>query len=139
MAAVPAHAEDKGPAGTPDPSIATSFPGIANPLGLRPALAARGITYGINDVAEVLGNPSGGMREGTIFDNRLELVIDADLSKLAGWSGATVHVNAYRIDGHGHLRRAGKGTFRKGCQAGQGSHCVDTGLRDHGQAARAKS
>lgn len=99
--AAAAHAGDKAPAGTPEGSIATSVPAIANPLGLRPALAARGITYEINDVAEVLGNPSGGMRQGTIFDNRLELVIDADLSKLAGWTGATVHVNAFRIDGHG--------------------------------------
>ena len=54
-AAVPAWA-DEPPTGIPTPSIASSFPQeLADPGGIRSALARRGITFGVNYIGEVLG------------------------------------------------------------------------------------
>lgn len=87
VAAAP-NAADAAADGIPDPSIATSLPPtLASFGGLRPYLARRGVTFQLNDIVEVFGNPSGGERTGTALDNRLELVIDVDLEKLAGWKG----------------------------------------------------
>ncbi len=98
--------EEKKPAnGVPEGSIASSLPAsLADPGGMRSALAAKGITYQLNYIGEALSNVSGGMRRGTAADGRLELVIDADLEKLAAWKGAAVHVNAYQIHGTGLSR-----------------------------------
>lgn len=106
-----AHADDSGgssappPNGIPSPSIATTFPAIADPGGLRTALASKGVQFQLNYIGEVFSDVSGGERTGAIYDSRLELVIDADLEKMFGWQGAAVHVNGYWIDGTGGLSR----------------------------------
>ena len=83
-------------------SIASSLPAeLADPGGMRAALAAKGIQFQLNYIGEVLGDVAGGMRQGSIYDNRLELVIDADLEKLFGWQGAALHANGYWIGGTG--------------------------------------
>jgi len=69
--------------------------------GLRSSLEAKGLKLGLNYIGETLGNPSGGLRHGTIYEDRLEAVADLDLEKAMGWSGGVFHVNAYRIDGRG--------------------------------------
>jgi len=70
-AAVPAWA-DEPPTGIPTPSIASSFPQeLADPGGIRSALARRGITFGVNYIGEVLGNPDGGVKQSTYYDGRL--------------------------------------------------------------------
>jgi porin len=99
-------ADDNTPAnGVPSPSIATSLPpSLADPGGVRAALAARGITYQLNYIGEVLSNLSGGMKRGSIYDGRLEVAVDADLEKLAGWKGGAIHLNGYQIHGRGLSR-----------------------------------
>jgi porin len=72
--------------------------------GLRPWLSARGVTFQLNDIAETFGNLSGGLRRGATLDNRLELVIDADLEKLVGWKDGSIHLNGYQINGTGPSR-----------------------------------
>jgi porin len=69
--------------------------------GLRSKLDGYGITLGATETSEVLANISGGVRRGAIYEGRLELDLDLDLAKLAGWGGATVHVSAYQIHGRG--------------------------------------
>ena len=68
---------------------------------MRAALAAKGIQFQLNYIGEVLGDVAGGMRRGSIYENRLELVVDADLEKLFGWQGAALHANGYLIGGRG--------------------------------------
>lgn len=98
FAAAPAVADDTGPpTGIPGESIASRMP--ADPR--RAALAQRGIVYGLNYVGEAFAVTSGGFSRGTSFDGRLDAYIDIELEKLAGWKGATVHVNAYGIHGEG--------------------------------------
>lgn len=101
LAAPAVAAEEKGKDGIPDPSIATSLPAKGDPGGDRAELAARGVTFGVNYIGEVLGNASGGQRRGTIYDGRAEFVLDADLEKLLAWKGAAFHFNVYQIHGDG--------------------------------------
>lgn len=42
--------------------------------------------------AEVMGNASGGLRRGTRYLDNLDIVFEADMEKLVGWTGAQVHV-----------------------------------------------
>ena len=95
----PAAAE--GASGVPDPSVATSLPRNDDPDGVRQRLAGQGITFGINYIGEAMGNVSGGLSQGTAYDGRAELVVDADLEKLANWKGGAFHLNVYKIHGVG--------------------------------------
>jgi porin len=67
--------------------------------GLRTALEARGIALGLTDTSEVLGNVSGGMKQGAVFDGKTEIDLDIDLEKLVGWTGGRFRVSAYQIHG----------------------------------------
>ena len=64
----------------------------------------RGVKYQLNYIGDLLTNQSGGLRRGAAYSGRLELVVDADLEKAAGWSGAAFHANAYLIHGSGLSR-----------------------------------
>lgn len=46
------------------------------------------ITY----TGEVIGNAAGGIKRGTRYLDNLDIVFEADMEKLAGWTGAQVHV-----------------------------------------------
>jgi porin len=41
---------------------------------------------------EVMGNVSGGVRRGTRYLDNLDIVFEADMERLVGWTGAQVHV-----------------------------------------------
>lgn len=70
--------------------------------GARTMLRERhGITIGLNYIGEVLDVASGGIRRGGSFEGRFEGVIDADLAKLAGWTGASAHIKAFQIHNGG--------------------------------------
>jgi porin len=69
--------------------------------GRRSALEDKGIVLDADTIDETLGNPSGGTRQGAIYDGRLELAATVDLGKTLGWTGATFHVNGYQIHGRG--------------------------------------
>lgn len=69
--------------------------------GLRTDWENHGVLLGSDYIGETLGNPTGGVHQGAIYEGRLELFITLDLEKIAGWSGATVHANAYQIHGRG--------------------------------------
>ncbi|MDB5596195.1 MAG: Carbohydrate-selective porin OprB [Hyphomicrobiales bacterium] len=85
-------------------SLGIGMPTLANPAGLRSALWERGVKFQLNYIGEVQGNASGGLARGVRAGGRLELVIDADLEKGAGWTGGALHVNAYQIHGTGLSR-----------------------------------
>jgi porin len=54
-------------------------------LGLLPQPFERwGIKFAATYIAEALGNPSGGLKRGSIYEGRLNLAVDVDLEKLAG-------------------------------------------------------
>jgi porin len=76
--------------------------------GVRKALKDRGIDIELTYIGEVFG-AAGGFRQGIGYEHRFELDFDTDLSKLAGWDGATTHVSVYQI-GEGNGLIAGRFT-----------------------------
>ncbi|MDB5510673.1 MAG: Carbohydrate-selective porin OprB [Enterovirga sp.] len=87
------------------PSIQSALGPYGDPGGLRGTLQERGVTYNLVYIGETLGNVSGGMRRGAVYQGRLDLQLDANLDRLVGWQGATFHTNAYVIHG-GALSRS---------------------------------
>jgi len=100
----PALAADARPEWLPEGSLGTGLPMLADPGGLRAALWEKGFKYQLNYLGDLFHNQSGGLKRGTAYSSRLELVVDGDLEKAAGWSGAAVHANAYLINGSGPSR-----------------------------------
>lgn len=85
----------------PESSIAQQLIGLDPTLSARARLANAGFSYNINYIGEVLTNPSGGVKQGTIYEGFLELHIDADLEKLMGWRGAALHATGFQLHGRG--------------------------------------
>src|SRR4051812_31541075 len=74
-------------------------------LGLLPNPYERlGIKFAATYIGEVLGNPTGGLVQGGTFEGRLNLAVDLDFEKLAGWKGLTAHANIFAIHGDGLSR-----------------------------------
>lgn len=108
LAGSPARAENPA-AGSPlhDPlpeplaapySIAPIDPGLSE---FKSALLALGYNFQINYTNEVAVNPVGGAQQSAIYEGLLELGVDADLDRIMNWKGASFHVNAFQIHGHG--------------------------------------
>ena len=72
--------------------------------GARARLEDKGIQLGGDEIAETLGNPEGGPRQGWVGEGRFELFANLDLGKLLDWHGAIFHANAYQIHGAGRTR-----------------------------------
>ena len=51
---------------------------FGDPLGIRPVLKEKGIEYSLTYIADVLGNPVGGVRQGAII--KLTVAVDSDSS-----------------------------------------------------------
>lgn len=71
---------------------------------LKNPWADRGVKFSATYVGESLGNPSGGLRQGAIYEGRLNLAIDLDLAKIAAVNGLTFHANVFQIHGEGLSR-----------------------------------
>ena len=67
---------------------------LGNFWGERSKLADDGFTLRPIYSAETFGNPIGGAHQGVIYDGLLDLELDLDLKKMAGWDGA-FHVSSY--------------------------------------------
>lgn len=74
-------------------------------MGVLPnPFADRGVKFAATYIGETLGNVSGGIRRGAIYEGRLNLAVDADLEKLVGLSKLTFHANLFQIHGDGLSR-----------------------------------
>lgn len=71
---------------------------------LSDAFAQLGIQFNATYIGEVLGNASGGVRQGGILTGRLDLGADIDLDRMMGWTGARFHANMFQINGQGLSR-----------------------------------
>lgn len=73
---------------------------LDDPRGWRSAMDRHGFEFHPVFIADVLGNPAGGMRQGAVFDGGLNLPLTVRLDQLVpGWRGGTVHANAWWITG----------------------------------------
>jgi porin len=86
-------------------SAPTARPGSVPPLfnqdyllgtfwGERSRLADDGLTLRPIYSAETFGNPIGGGKQGETYEGLLDLELDLDLKKMAGWDGA-FHISSY--------------------------------------------
>jgi carbohydrate-selective porin OprB len=74
--------------------------------GARSWWQEAGIDFEMSDIAEVLGNPTGGIRQLTIYQGLLKPSLKLDLEKLANWPGASFYVDGFQISGRGLSRNA---------------------------------
>jgi porin len=65
--------------------------------GLRADLHDQGFDIKLDYIGETLGDVSGGIDHGFVYDGRLELSLEADLDKIMGWEGGLFHVTGYQI------------------------------------------
>jgi porin len=74
-------------------------------LGLLPnPFQKYGIKFAATYIGETQGNVSGGLKQGAVYDGRLNLAVDVDLQKLAGLRELTFHANMFQIHGDGLSR-----------------------------------
>jgi porin len=98
VSAVPARADDEAEAvkGLWERDTLTGDWG-----GLRSHMEDHGLKLGATYTAEVLGNPKGGNRAGVVATGNLQVDLDADFGKMAGWDGLTGHLTALSLHGRG--------------------------------------
>src|SRR5207302_9741579 len=74
-------------------------------LGLLPnPLQKYGVKFAATYIGETLGNVSGGLKRGSVYEGRLNLAVDVDLQKLIGIEQLTFHANVFQIHGGGLSR-----------------------------------
>ncbi|MGY3508138.1 carbohydrate-selective porin OprB [Bradyrhizobium sp. USDA 3051] len=74
-------------------------------LGLLPNPWQRyGVKFAATYIGEVLGNPTGGLKKGAVYEGRLNLAVDLDFEKLVGIDKLTFHANMFQIHGEGLSR-----------------------------------
>lgn len=69
--------------------------------GVRTGLDQYGISLGLLETDEVLGNVTGGRRTGAVYEGLTTASVDVDLEKAIGLAGGTVRVSAFQIHGRG--------------------------------------
>jgi porin len=85
----------------PQPSFADLWQAVTEFGGVRPRLEEAGVKFTFTYYGDALGNPSGGVYQGMGYSGRFATIVDVDLGKIMGWSGATFHVSEHQIHGPG--------------------------------------
>ncbi|WP_171034201.1 carbohydrate porin [Lichenicoccus roseus] len=68
---------------------------------MRSGLAGRGISFGLLETSEVLGNPTGGIQQGAIYEGLTEASMGLDLARLIGIENGVINFSAFQIHGRG--------------------------------------
>jgi len=97
--ALPASAQSAADAATTQPSLPQLLRQMTDVGGWRSRLEQAGLTFTFTYYGDAFANPSGGVQRGIGYDGRFGIIIDGDLEKLAGWSGAAVHASIHAIHG----------------------------------------
>lgn len=74
---------------------------LGNLGGFDQAMARHGISLGLTETSEVLGNVTGGIHRGADYDGMTELNLTVDSDKAFGWTGGQFYGSALQIHGHG--------------------------------------
>jgi len=68
-------------------------------FGLRTELSKHGITLDASETSEVLGNVTGGSKQGATYDGLLQTVLQLDTQRAFGHYGGTFNVSALQVHG----------------------------------------
>ena len=74
--------------------------------GSRKQWVDAGVDFGLTDISETLSNPTGGIRQLTIYQGLITGSLNLDLQKIVNWPGASFYVDAYQISGRGLSKNA---------------------------------
>ena len=67
--------------------------------GFRPFLSKYGMTLSIVEQSEVLGNLTGGIRQGFAYDGLTTATLQLDTQRAFGWNGGLFNVSGLQIHG----------------------------------------
>lgn len=67
--------------------------------GLRPLLSRYGMSFALQETSEVLGNVTGGSRQGAEYDGLTQMALQLDTRRAFGWYGGLFNVSALQIHG----------------------------------------
>lgn len=67
--------------------------------GLRTFLSRYGMSFALQETSEVLGNVSGGVKQGFAYDGLTQMVLQGDTQRAFGWYGGTFNASALQIHG----------------------------------------
>jgi porin len=67
--------------------------------GLRTELSKYGISFGLSETSEVLGNVTGGAKRGAAYDGLTQMLLQLDTRRAFGWYGGTFNASALQIHG----------------------------------------
>lgn len=72
---------------------------LGNMWGLRPFLSRYGISIGLEETSEVLGNLTGGRSQGFAYDGLTTALLQLDTQRAFGWYGGTFNVSGLQYHG----------------------------------------
>lgn len=73
---------------------------LGDMFGLKPLIQPYGLQLNITETSEILGNPTGGIRQGAIYEGVTDLNLGWDLRTFFDWRGV-FFARAYQIHGRG--------------------------------------
>src|SRR4051812_37862317 len=126
-------------AGAKDETMADWFPAKPNWFSeRREKLSDKRLSFSATYIIDNIANVSGGMRRGATHFCRFDFGIDADLERLAGWTGAKLHANTYAIYRQGlsrnYIANLATVSETKALPSGRKPGVGDPQLRDNGRA-----
>jgi porin len=68
--------------------------------GLRPWLSQYGLSLAISETSEVLGNATGGIKQGAAYDGLTQMILQMDTDRAFHLYGGTFNVSALQIHGN---------------------------------------
>jgi porin len=106
----PALAAPADPAEQATPALGDTNAGFFNDIdrrstllgdmgGMRPWLSRHGVSLTVQETSEILGNVSGGVRQGFEYDGVTTATLQMDTERAFGWKGGTVNVSGLQIHG----------------------------------------
>jgi len=68
--------------------------------GFRSLLSRYGLSVALSETSEVLGNVTGGVKQGFDYDGLTQMVLQMDTQRAFNWYGGTFNVSALQIHGN---------------------------------------
>ena len=92
----PGQAEQPPPPGQPQ-TIWTRESLLGDAGGVRTFLGRYGVSIGLQDVEEVMGNVTGGVQRGAVYGGLTYMSLGIDTEQAVGWPGGTFNISAFQI------------------------------------------
>jgi porin len=72
---------------------------LGNLFGLRTLLSRYGVSLAIQETSEVLGNATGGVKQGAEYDGLTQAILQLDTQRAFGWYGGVFNISALQLHG----------------------------------------